>query len=328
MPKSAPGSEPARHLIIPFAGRGTPGCRAIIAELRLPRLERLMTRMQPLQDDMQEETTFSPPHERALAAALGLPVQDGRIPWAALQARQLGLPEAPAGHGWGRLDLCHWHVGIDDVALGDPRTLTVDAAESATLLALLTPFFAEDGIALHAGGHPGQWLASGALFDTLATASVDRAAGQPISEWSPLADAGRPLRRLQNETQMLLYTNPLNDARAERGLPPINSFWASGTGALPTVVRPVDPAPETDERLRMPALLDDAPGWAMAWRSLDEDVVAPLLAALESGADVRLTLCGDRIARTFGPRTGGGIGALARRLFERAPAPVDVLGAL
>jgi hypothetical protein len=31
--------------------------------------------------------------------------------------------------------------------------------------------------------------------------------GYPISQWSPLADAARPLRRLQNEMQMLLYTS-------------------------------------------------------------------------------------------------------------------------
>ncbi|HEY1230788.1 MAG TPA: hypothetical protein VGF26_26070, partial [Ramlibacter sp.] len=64
MPASAPSSRP-RHLLIPFAGRSTPGCRAILAHLQLPRLVRLMPRLQLQQEDAQDETSFSPPHERA-----------------------------------------------------------------------------------------------------------------------------------------------------------------------------------------------------------------------------------------------------------------------
>jgi hypothetical protein len=94
------------------------------------------------------------------------------------------------------------------------------------------PFFEEDGIALHASPTPGRWLARARIFDGLATASIDRAVGYPISQWSPLGDSARPLRRLQNEMQMLLYTQRVNDDRAARGVPPINSFWLSGTGAL------------------------------------------------------------------------------------------------
>jgi len=316
-------SAPVRHLLIPFAGRHTPGCRAALAGLKLPHLERLLTRLQPVHEDVQDDSTFSPPHERALAAALGLSAADGTIAWAAWQARRQGLPALAPGQGWALLTLCHWHVGIDDVALGDPAALVIDAQESQALLDVLQPFFADDGIALHPGARPGQWLASGALFDGLATASIDRAVGQPISEWSPLTDAARPLRRLQNETQMLLYTHPINEARAQRGLPPINSFWASGTGALAADAGAS--APTVDERLRAPALLDDAPGWSMAWQALDAEVIAPLAEA--GSADLRLTLCGDRAARTYAPRPGG-LGALARRLFERAPMLPDVLGTL
>jgi len=321
-------SEPVRHVIVPFAGRQSPGCRAALAQLSLPRLGKLLARMQPVQEDAQDEGTLSPPHERALAAALGLPAPDGAIPWAARQARLQGLPPLPPGQGWSLVTLCHWQVGIDDVALGDPRALVIEPDESDALLAVLQPFFAEDGIALHAGPRPGQWLAGGALFDHLPTASIDRAVGRPISEWSPLTDAARPLRRLQNETQMLLYTHPLNEARTQRGLPPINSFWASGTGTLPDDTAPAGPAPAVDDRLRGPALIDDAPGWAEAWQALDADVMASLLTDLEAGAQVRLTLCGDRAARSYAARQGGGLGMLARRLFERPPAAAAVLGDL
>ena len=320
-----------RHLLIPFAGRGTPGCRAALATLKLPNLERLLSRLQLVEDDTQDESTLSPPHERALAAALGLSAPDGCIPWAAWQARELDLREAVPGKPWALLTLCYWQVGIDDAALGDPAQLDVAMEESAALLNVVRPFFTEDGIALHATAQPGRWLAQGAIFDGVPTASIDRAIGHPISEWSPLTEATRPLRRLQNEMQMLLYTHPINDARAERRVPAINSFWASGTGSLPADAAPASAAPQVDDRLRAAALRDDGQAWSQAWQALDAQVLPGLLAEVERGAPLRLTLCGDRSARSFAPqRTGraGGLGAFARRLFERPPAASDMLGTL
>jgi hypothetical protein len=314
------------HLLIPYAGRGTPACRAALATLKLPNLERLLTRLELAQDDTQDETTFSPPHERALAAALGLAAPDGCIPWAAWQAREADLPLAVPGQAWGLMSLCHWQVGIDDAALGDPQALAIDDAESATLLEAVRPFLAEDGITLHATAQPGRWLAQGPLFADLPTASIDRAVGHPISEWSPLTDAARPVRRMQNEMQMLLYTHPLNDARAERGLPAINSFWLSGTGALSAAAPPAAP-PTVDDRLHDAALRDDGAAWAQAWQTIDAQRLPTLLADCERGAPVRLTLCGERSARSFTPRPGG-FTAFARRLFEARPATAQVLGAL
>lgn len=324
---SSPGP---RHLLLPFAGRGTPGCRAALATLKLPNLERLLARLQLEHDDTQDESSLSPPHERALAAALGLCAPDGCIPWAAWQARELDMREAVPGKPWALLTLCHWQVGIDDAALGDPTLLGVAAEESAALLDAVLPFFDEDGIALHATAQqPGRWLAQGDIFDKVPTASIDRAVGHPISEWSPLTEATRPLRRLQNEMQMLLYTHPINDARAERGVPPINSFWASGTGSLPAEIAPAMAAPQLDERLRATALRDDGQAWARAWQALDSQVLPALLADVERGTPLRLTLCGDRSARTFvQQQQKRGLGAFAKRLFERPPAASDLLGAL
>lgn len=316
-----------RHLLIPFAGRGSPACREALAGLRLPKLEALLSRLALVSGDTQEDTTLSPPHERALAEALGISAADGCIPWAAMEARRLGLQPTDAGASWGAATLCHWQVGIDDVVLGDPSAIEIDAAESAALLAVAQPFFAEDGIALHASSVPGRWLACGKVFEGLATASIDRAVGFPISEWSPLSDATRPLRRLQNEMQMLLYTERVNDERAARGVPPINSFWLSGTGSLSAsfAARP-SPEPEVADVLRAPALRDDGAAWAAAWQALDRGPILELLTACVNGADVAITLCGDRGAQRFGVQSRG-FGQRLRSVFNR-PSPTAVLGAL
>lgn len=315
-----------RHLLIPFAGRSSPACREAMAGLRLPKLEALLSRLALVHEDTQDDSTLSPPHERALAEALGISAPDGCIPWAALEARQAGLASTDDGESWAMATLCHWQVGIDDVALGDPAAIRISASESATLQAAAQPFFEEDGIALHASRTPGRWLARGKVFDGLPTASIDRAVGFPISQWSPLSDASRPLRRLQNEMQMLLYTERVNDARTARGVPPINSFWLSGTGSLPRSFAPNGPAPTVADSLRTPAMRDDGVAWAGAWQMLDAGPVAELLDAYTRGTEVTLTLCGDRGARRFGVQSRG-LMQWAKSLFNR-PNTATALEAL
>jgi hypothetical protein len=311
--------HPPRHLLIPFAGRGSPACRAALPTLRLPNLEALLARLTLADTDTQDESTRSPPHERALARALGIPAADGCIPWAALEARQAGIAAADDHEGWGLVALCHWQVGIDDVVLGDPSAIEIDAAESAALLAAARPFFEEDGIALHPSPVPGRWLARARIFDGLATASIDRAVGCPISQWSPLGDSTQPLRRLQNEMQMLLYTQRVNDDRAARGVPPINSFWLSGTGALKENATPAPPAPTVSDALRVAALRDDGVGWAEAWQALDAEAVAALLADCTRGTEVTLTLCGDRGAQRYTGQQRG-LARWAKSFFDRTRA--------
>jgi hypothetical protein len=311
-----PPTGPA-HLLIPFASRQSPACQSALPALRLPQLTALLARLTPQPPDAQDEDSLSPPHERALADALGMRAPDGCIPWAARQAQRLNLPEATS-HAWADITLCHWQIGLAEVVMDDPAQLAISGAESEALLGTMRPYFEEDGIALFPTDRPGRWLARAALFDGLPTAAIDRAAQQPLGAWLPLSEAARPLRRLQNEMQMLLYTAPVNDERAARGLPPVNSFWLSGTGRLPEPVTAAEP--RIDSRLRDAALRDDAPAWTQAWQALDAGPIADLLAASRRGEPVRITLCGDRAARDWvsAPR---GLLQRIQSLFGTQPTP-------
>jgi len=321
-----PSAVDARHLLIPFAGRSTPACRASQVSLRLPNLEALLARMVPVDTDAQDNTTLSPPHERALARALDLTGPDGRLPWAALEAAQASLTAPASGEGWCFVTLCHWDVAIDEVILGDPAALQVEDTESHALLAAARPFFEEDGIALYSSSQPGHWLGKSALFEGLPTASLDRAAEQPISAWAAGTKDQRALRRLENEMQMLLYTQRVNDERTARNLPSINSFWLSGTGVLPENVDLGRVPPKVDARLRSAALQDDGVAWSAAWQALDAGPVAELAASMARGEAVTLTLCGDRAAQRWQPRPRGFV-AWLNSLFRR-PRLIDVLEAL
>ena len=281
------------HLLIPFASCSSEKCQQTLRALKLPQLEKLLSRLTPLALDVGDEFSLSPPHERALARALGLPVVDGLIPWAALQAQGL---EA----SWGFITPCHWHVGSKHVAMSGPELPDFPATESQALLAAMQPYFEEDGLTLQFE-QPNRWLARGAALEGLATASLDRVAGRHVERWMPDGERAARLKRLQSEMQMLLHTHPVNEARSQRGVPTVNSFWISGTGALPQALP--QPAIATQPvlvyTLRDAALNEDWAAWAQAWQALDASQCAALLTALSQGKNCQLTLCGERHAQSL-----------------------------
>ncbi len=285
----------AQHLIVPFAdAAGLEATRvALASELRV--LQRLLVLLHPVATLAGDAQDLSPPHERAQAQALGLPVVDGAIAWAAWERAQRG--QAPDDAAWAWISPCHWHVAQDHVLMHPLDELQLDAQASQSLLAAVSPYFQEDGIEL-SFLTPTRWLARGEVFRGLACASLDRVCGRRVDDWLPRAAAARPLRRLQQEMQMLLYTHPVNEAREQAGLRPVNSFWVSGAGALASA--PLTQLPlQVDDRLRAPALAGQPQAWLQAWRDLDTQVLPALLQAAQRGAAVSLTLCGERQARTW-----------------------------
>jgi hypothetical protein len=309
------------HLLIPFAASQQEGCREAAQTLELPQLQRLVGRLQPSATDAGDERSLSPPHERVLAAASALAAPDGCVPWAAWQVQQERKDEGGAGdQAWAWITPCHWHVATDHIVMKHPLELRLDGEDSQALLAAMQPFFAQDGITLayHA---PTRWLARGELFRGLATASLDRVLNRDIDDWVPRAAAAAPLRRLQQEMQMLLYTHPVNDQRVRGGLLAVNSFWASGTGALPAHHPPHPPAGLLlPQQLRDAALLQDWSGWSAAWQQVDGAQCRQLNDSLDRGEPVTLTLCGDANARSWSGQGSGWLGRL-RGALKRQPLP-------
>ena len=289
------------HLFVPCAALPSAGGQQALARLQLPHLERLLARLSLQTQDMGDEDAPDLPHERALARAVGLPADgNGALAWAAWQVRQSGMAAgAGASTAWAFVTPCHWQVRTDHVTLDDPAALQLDEAASRELLALLAPWFADDGITLHYD-QPARWLAQGAPLAGLATASLERVLHRDLSLWLPDAQRAARLHRLQSEMQMLLYTHPLNDAREARGLPTVNAFWLHGAGALPATLPPPPSAHITvHDELRTPALQEDWSAWVQAWQALDAGPIAALAAQAARGEAVQLTLSGERSAFTW-----------------------------
>ncbi len=306
------------HLLIPFAFASGPGCEEALRGLVLPHLEKLVTRLGLADCDNGGETTPSMPHERALARACGLPAQDGLIPLAAWDVRQAGGD--PGVNPWAWITPCHWRVAMDHISMGDPRQLQLSGAHSQALLMAMRPFFTEDGIALEYNS-PVRWLAHGEIFRDLPTASLDRVVGRILDEWIPRTPQAATLRRLQQEMQMLLYTHEVNEERERDGLLPVNSFWASGTGALPADAPLAPPAGlRVAHGLRDPALSGDWAAWVAAWQAIDAGECKQLLLALDAGPAAILTLCGERCAQSLSSAAGGGLISRLKALFARNPA--------
>ena len=128
----------------------------------------------------------------------------------------------------------------------------------------------------------------------------------------------RPLKLLQNEMQMLLYTHPVNDERAAKGQRSINSFWVSGSGALIEPAR-ANTHVDTSRALAQAAFANDWAAYAHAWTQLDASDIAQLLARQNSGDTVRISLCGESQGMTFETAQNGWLTKI-RQAFSPRPA--------
>ena len=230
------------------------------------------------------EDSLCMPHEMAYARALGLPSDEGKMPWAAFETQTLRQPCA-----W--VHPCHLDVGMTDMVMQPTERLRLTDAESRELHALIAPYFEQDGITLkyHSASH---WLALGEQFADFECASLSRVQGRSINDF--LADAGEfpqalKLSRLQAEMQMLLYTHPISEARQARGLPTVNSFWVDGAGML-------DALAEKAEAVRLEPRLQEAQhseaAYSSAWRALSQEWA-------QLDGNTWITLCGEKSAITL-----------------------------
>lgn len=247
-------------------------------------------------------------------------------------ARQRDWPLAPLGAArdgldtgsayWLLLEPAHLDVGMHGMHLRGLPPLS--PAEHSALAQALAPLCAEHGAGFFAPAPGRLYLRFPAPLD-LSTTPPDQVLGRQAMHHLPTgADAPR-LMRLVNAAQMLLHDHPVNQAREQSGIPPVNSLWPWGGGVQVPVARrhagawgvhpgllalahasatPVQPCPARLRDLGNPAsalvLLEvpEAPD-ANHLARLERDWLAPLLLGLQLGRirRVELTVLDDSIAR-------------------------------
>jgi len=139
-------------------------------------------------------------------------------------------------HGWLCADPAWVQPDLNGARLLACGRMQLSMEEALALAEPLLPLFEENGMALLVSA-PDHWHvrlpANEALPDF---AAPEQALGEDLYYHLPQGAEGRRWRILLNEVQVILHQHPLNAARRERGLPPVNHLWLWGGGVLPASV--------------------------------------------------------------------------------------------
>ncbi len=257
-------------------------------------------------------------------------LHDIKLPAAAL--RLLALGTDPGERIWLCADPVHLNLDRQGASLSDPDQLEFDDAEASALQASLAPLFAEFG-ELHCDT-PLAWHLALKVAPPTVIDDLRDMLGRPADGLLPPGDAGRPWRRALNEAQMLMHTHPLNLAREALGKPVINSLalWGAGrhpAAAMPpfdrllsndTIIRGLALCAQLEtsalpaawkhaagrttvhfDGLLAPTRMHDALSWRDALTELEQNWIAPALAAMKSGQlkQIDLIAFGDEDSLTL-----------------------------
>jgi hypothetical protein len=220
----------------------------------------------------------------------------------------------PAGDSWSRADPVHLRLMRDRLVLVPAAALRVTSGEAAALCDALNRHFGER-LALQVIDAE-RWVARTPPELALGSAPPLALAGRDVAAAMPANSAAH---RLLNEAQMVLHSQPVNEAREERGEPAINSLWLWGAGRLASIGEPswhsvsaseplalglaraagvrhrtlpaggaewLDRMPDEGrhlvvlDALRAPLALSESADYQEALSRLERDWFAPLLAAL------------------------------------------------
>lgn len=128
-----------------------------------------------------------------------------------------------------RADPVHLRAEPNQILLFNGAGIMPTAQEADELLAVLNSGF--DDCRFFRGRDPARWYTD--VETPARTHSPFAANGRSMSKFLPAGDGARTLQQRMNDAQMLLHEHPVNTARAERGLPAINSIWLWGAGDVP-----------------------------------------------------------------------------------------------
>ncbi|RZA32260.1 MAG: hypothetical protein EOP92_26950 [Lysobacteraceae bacterium] len=308
--------------------------------LQTPALAALLTRTGAHARHAILDTARALPHEQWLARTLGL-AQDGQPAFAAAAMRGFGLDAA--GGTWYIVNPAHIQIARSHSMMADLRQLGLSEDESHALYEAARPMCEEIGHPLLYGDAQ-TWFLRADDWDGIETATPDTVAGMDLSDFVPRGKQALPLRRLQNEIQMLWHTHPVNAAREERRLTAVNSFWLWGassaaqpasahltsigmpgwvrglSGQPPASLDALDGALARDGILAVgylaeAAIASDWGTWVQQVQALEDKLFAPLHAALVQGRikELRLVLSSREALAEFTTT------AMAQRKFWRRP---------
>lgn len=288
--------------------------------------------------------------DHCLAGLFGLATEP--LPHAAI--RRAGEALAPSDRGGACLcaDPINLHFAREHLLVADASGLDITADEAAQIIEGLNETFADIGH--FEAPATDRWYLWAAVPPDVRFIPLSDVAGRPMGPFMAEGAQARDWRRLSNEIQVWLHNHPVNAARDNAGLRPINSLWFWGTGDLPDALHPPAHIVQSDgtlarglarlagvepteaagftaasggdtlavlERLQQSAQYLNLGDWRDSLLALEHDWLAPALAALKAGQidELRITAPGERATLRITVRAG----SLWR--FWKRPRSLDTL---
>jgi hypothetical protein len=320
----------------------TPGLFGAPAAARLPALELLLARGRCTSTGSQSLETWL--HD---AFELEEPLAAGAL-------TLLGAGGEPGPHFWLRADPVHLRLMRDRLILAPAAALHITRDEAEALSEALNRHFAPQ-LAVQVIDAE-RWVARAEEEFPLDAQSPLELAGRDVALAMPGGPGGSPSHQLLNESQMVLHSHPVNEAREARGEPAVNSVWCWGAGRAPQVASKrwhsvtadeplalglaraaamryrtlpasaatwLERAPEDGrhlvvlDALRVPLVLAETGGYHDVIARLERDWFAPLLSALRDGRIGMVTIHVPDAAECLAYET---IRADLRRFWRRPKA--------
>ncbi|MDH4284437.1 MAG: hypothetical protein OEV35_03880 [Gallionellaceae bacterium] len=135
----------------------------------------------------------------------------------------------PGSSYWLRADPAHVYIRQNEMILEADVPLSVGEAEG--LCASLNGHFSGEGLRFFAP-HPQRWYVQLDSDPAIQTHLLSQAAGRDIRALLPQGEEALRWHAVLNEIQMLFHDHAVNQVRAARGDPPINSVWLWGGGRM------------------------------------------------------------------------------------------------
>ena len=142
----------------------------------------------------------------------------------------------------------HAALGLTDLTPLDPTKLALSSSESRALCEAADAHMREDGVRLHFVDSA-RWLIACDRPIEVLTERPEWIIGEPLRPNLPRGRDARLVERWMNEQQMCLHAHPVNIAREERRLPPVNLVWLWGFGPAPSIGAHRPPSPPEGEGL-------------------------------------------------------------------------------
>ncbi len=277
-------------VVLPFALPAPEFARELARSLDTPALAALLSRTSSHTVRPYDFAVRALPHEVWLARELGL-LQSGQPAFAAAAMRGFGLD---AGEGsWFIVSPAHIEIARSHLMMPDLRRLQLSDTESRALFEAARPYAEESGHQL-AWGDAHTWFLRADAWAGMDTATPDTAVGMNLTDYMPTGPHALAYRKLQNEIQMLWYTDAVNADREARRQPAVNAIWLwSGASVQPLVpaqagTHAEHPEPRSQKRIAT----FETTGWLQA---LGSKALSSPSDALAISGDT-LLVCGNTAA--------------------------------